>query len=94
MAASTFEEYRTRDSTYQTQYDVSDPDSILISIIEATATVTETPPSQLEPLVETIDPDALATLVRSADQGVVVEFLYHGHRVAVCSEGDIVVTAA
>ena len=49
----------------------------------------------LEPLYETIDPDALDALFRHADgerRSGAVEFAYSGYEVTVCSAGLVTVT--
>lgn len=92
MAPNTVEEHVSRDDAYRTQYDPADPDGVSAAIVGATAAVAGTSPTRLEPLSEVIDTDALEASVRSAEGSAVVEFVYHGHGVAVCSDGNVVVT--
>lgn len=49
-----------------------------------------TDPTQLPPLYEVVDPDALQAFVESSgDDALAVEFLYQGYEVRVTSDGDV-----
>lgn len=54
-------------------------------------------PTELLPLFDTIDPDALDAIVRSAagndDAGLRIEFTYHGYDVTVTGDGVVHVDA-
>ncbi|WP_049888419.1 MULTISPECIES: HalOD1 output domain-containing protein [unclassified Natrinema] len=66
-------------------------ESVSSAVIAAVATHRETDPTQLPPLYEWIDPDALDALftpVRSGPRSGRLEFTYDGHTIAVdCTDG-------
>jgi len=74
-----------------------DPDAIApsMAIVEAMASILDTPPTKLEPLVETVDPMALDRLVNGADEGSdrTLEFRYLERRLTVHSHGVVEVGA-
>ncbi|WP_121820099.1 HalOD1 output domain-containing protein [Halostella salina] len=59
----------------------------ILGVVEAVAEREGTDPTQLPPLQETIDADAVATLLDGADDSVAVEFTYLGHTVVVRGDG-------
>lgn len=59
-------------------------------VIHAVADVEDVGPTDLDPLYETIDPEALDTLFKP-DVGGRIEFTYEGHDVVVHADGDAVV---
>lgn len=64
-------------------------DSIYRAIVESIALVHDCDQDDLDPLANSIEPDALATLMRTREQSVEVVFHYEGMEVTVESEGDI-----
>lgn len=83
-------------ATYRVRYDSTDelPSTVVVS---AVAAVAETDPLDLEPLRETVDPDALDALFRQTPGGRVrssgcIEFHFAGHHVRVDATGDIEVS--
>lgn len=62
-------------------------------VIHAVAAASGVPPDRLDPLYETVDPDALNRLFPSdAASEAAVHFRYAGHDVTVRSDGIITVT--
>lgn len=86
-------EHDPESGTYRITYsDRENPPSIVIP--EAIATITDVDVLELDPLSETIDPDALDRLFWPRPCGVArgggsVEFTYHGVRVSIWSYGVI-----
>ena len=70
-----------------------DPDAIApsMAIVEAMASILDTPPTELEPLVKTVDPMALDRLVNGVDDGAdrSLEFHYLDRRLTVHSHGVV-----
>lgn len=70
-----------------------DPDAIApsMAIVEAMATILDTPPTELEPLVKRVDPMALDRLVSGVDDGNdrSLKFRYLDRRVTVRSRGVV-----
>jgi hypothetical protein len=70
-----------------------DPDAIApsMAIVEAMSTILDTPPTELDPLVETVDPMALDRLVNGAADGNdrTLEFHYLDRRLTVHSHGVV-----
>lgn len=67
-------------------------DSISLRVIDALADATNTDASELEPLYDVVDPEALDQLFRSDSGGDVrVEFEYHGMLVDVRGDGTVTV---
>jgi hypothetical protein len=83
-------------SVRRTVRDEETPASCAIDLIAA---VTDTPPTGLRPLSETIDPDALNRLLESAPDcdgdraAVSVSFHHEGCEVLVRSDGQLAVTS-
>lgn len=90
MTTRSFEEYVTRDYAHRTRYDPSEPENVSEAVVETAAAVADTRATELDPLYDAINPDALELFVDSADQAL-IEFDYLGYEVVVCSEGDVVV---
>lgn len=62
------------------------------AVIDALATVLECDPTDVGPLYDALDPDALDELLsRDADTGIVVAFTVEGFRVRVGGDGELVV---
>jgi len=67
-------------------------DSISLRVVEALADVTDTAPSELDPLYNTVDPEALDRLFQpDSSDGVRVTFEYGDARVEVRGDGTILV---
>lgn len=80
-------------NTIQTEFDWTDVEPST-AIIELIAEATDCDPIDLEPLYESVDPDALDRLVRGNgvdphDQRLSVSFSFDGHAVAVRSSGVV-----
>lgn len=66
------------------------------AIIEALAIATDCKPQELDPLYDSVDPDAVNTLVRSnasksTDSISTISFTHAGHDVTIHSDGELVV---
>jgi len=75
---------------------MDEPDTAVISVLEAVATVERGTAIDLPPLVDTIDPDALNALLRTDDCSagpLRVTFDYAGHEVVVERDGRVAVSA-
>lgn len=69
--------------------------TVVVTIVETVATVTDREPAAMEPLFAVIDPESLTDLVASARQTPIeVDFSYEGCRVTVSSHGSVVVEPA
>lgn len=81
--------------TIRTEFDWS-VETPTTAVVETVAVAASREPVALEPLYETVDPDALDTLVRSreknsTDGGVAVTFAFDGYEITVHSDGTVVV---
>lgn len=64
------------------------------AVVETVAIAVDSEPTVLEPLYETVDPDALDTLIRSletnsTDEDATVTFALDGHEVTVRRDGTV-----
>ena len=66
-------------------HDIAADESVAVAIVDAVAAVENRQPTALPPLAGTIDTDALAALVASADE-LCVTFDYAGYRVVATTE--------
>lgn len=67
-------------------------DSLSLRIIDALADATDTDPLELDPLYDVVDPEALDRFLEADPTGeATVQFSYHGHSVAVRSDGAVAV---
>mgnify|MGYP000017652860 FL=1 len=85
--------YDAAEETYRARFD---PDDIVpsLAVVEVVAYARETTPTDLEPLVNTVDPMAMDHLVADgAGTERTVEFRYLGYEVSVDSRGVIEVQA-
>lgn len=64
-------------------------ESVAAAVLRATATVTGTGRTDLPPLYDSIDPDALERVVRTVDPGGSVVFPYDAFRIAVSGGGTV-----
>jgi len=76
--------------TVQSTYDWSET-APSTGVIETVAAAADREPMEMEPLYETIDPDALDALTRSGAGGTSVQFIFAGHDVTVHSNGTVAV---
>ena len=77
--------------------DADAADAVVVAIVESVATLTGDAITELPPLYETVDSEALTELVatsRARNHHVDVSFVYQGCHVTVSSRGDIVAVAA
>ncbi|WP_435175994.1 HalOD1 output domain-containing protein [Halorussus sp. AFM4] len=88
--------WRTGDAYY---YRAADDESLSAAVVRAVAAVSDRssagdPREALDPLYDSVDPDALDALFRHADdsQTGAVEFAYCGYEVTVDSTGLVTVT--
>ncbi|TYT63821.1 HalOD1 output domain-containing protein [Natrialba swarupiae] len=89
----------TEDANYVTTVDPADGERPSTAIVTAVASVLERDPLELPPLYETVDPDALDSLLQHAhrtDDTATHEvwFSYEGVDVGVRSDGEIRVDVA
>ncbi|QFU82111.1 HalOD1 output domain-containing protein [Natronorubrum aibiense] len=69
----------------------AEPNTVVVTIVDTVATITNRDPTRLSPLFETIDPEALAELVTSSRQTPIeVAFSYEDCQVTVSSHGVVV----
>jgi len=75
---------------YRARFD-ADAIAPSMAIIEAMASVRDTTPTELDPLVETVDPMAIDRLVKKADatDDRVLEFRYVDHQVTIRGQGTV-----
>lgn len=64
------------------------------AVVEAVAPVAGCDPVALDPLTNSVDPDALDRFVRAADEGTNIRFRYGSYRVTVHADGEITVQRA
>lgn len=86
-------------NTYRASHDWQSDDRITETIVRAIAIVTNTPPTDFEPLYESIDPDALNQLFTrpngdSPQNTSQVSFSYNDCTVQVDATGTIEITSA
>ncbi|RQG87779.1 hypothetical protein EA462_12965 [Natrarchaeobius halalkaliphilus] len=63
-----------------------------MAVVQRVATATDRPATQLPPLYDAIDPEALDAVFRSGSTGsseIAIEFRYAGYRVTIDSTGQI-----
>lgn len=75
--------------SYHTHFDASNPNEPATAIVRALSTVTETPPTELDPLYETVDTDALNRLFGRPDTSLSLEFDVDDWTVVVTDEGRL-----
>ena len=82
--------------TYCLHYDRLEDESVSAAVVRGVAAVTNTSPTELEPLFETVDPDALDQLYRTTTGGsgpgdCWVSFSYNDCAVTVDATGEITI---
>ena len=81
----------TRPTVYQSEWTAGEP--VGIFVVRAIGALSNETPTELPPLYEAVDPEALAGLVQSERARLVeVEFRYYGYLITVTSHGDISVS--
>lgn len=81
--------YDPRTGTYHARHDVGSAEPVYHTVVTAVAAVTGHRPTDLPPLSETLDPDALDTLITGQGSDVQVGFGYGGCAVTVDSTGHV-----
>lgn len=71
-------------------FEYSNEESVSISIVRALATLTESDPTDLSALHESVPVDALTALV-GAGEDVTVMFSYEGRRITIHGDGEFTV---
>lgn len=82
-----------RTNTYRTSLNESGFDSVSNAVVAGLATIQDVNPSEVEPLYEAVDPDALDDLFPADPQDQAsrsVTFTLDGYEVTVSAEGDLV----
>ena len=74
--------YRTSGPEVTRQFDFSET-SPSDAVVRAISVLTDTEPTTLEPLYETVDPEALDTLIRNGDASTELTIRYLEYRVVV-----------
>lgn len=82
--------------TYHARHDWGGEVPLTTSVVEAITTVTDEDPAAVEPLYDSLDPDALEGVLRSLrasghGPGGTVHFTFHGRDVDVGADGTICV---
>ena len=82
---------------YRLHHDWRSDESVTTTVIRGVAAVTNTPPTELDPLFEILDSDALGQIFRSTDSGCSrddgwVSFQFNGCAVIVNATGEIEIT--
>jgi len=82
--------------TYHRQYDWDSPERLSSAIITAVATVAGTEPTELEPLYDCVDPDAVDALFRPLSEDRprsdgCLSFSLNEYEVTVYGHGEIIV---
>lgn len=82
-------EYEVESETYYTYHEPGG--SMAETVVRAVATVSGTEPTDMEPLTETVDPDALDRIVSSfpADRRWNLTFSFHGYEVSIEASGRV-----
>lgn len=91
------ERYDPETHTYQFSHDWTSDERISTTIVYVVCALTNTPPTSINPLYETVNPDALDSLFsplptktcRSSD--ATVSFTFNDCDVTVASDGDVVI---
>lgn len=68
-------------------------DAPSVHVVQEIATAEEIDPTELRPLHEVLDPDALDELIHGASADLTVEFAYGGYSVRVDGAGRVTVDA-
>lgn len=81
-----------REPMSQTKHTWTDASEPSVAIVEAIAAATNTPITDLQPLGDVLDTDALDALLRGpGGEDLRIQFSYEGVEVSVGGDGDIVV---
>jgi hypothetical protein len=71
--------------------DSPDADEVFETIIDALADAADVSPMELDPIYDSIDPDALSRLMNGSDADLSVTFTHGGHNVQVYDDGMVIV---
>ena len=85
--------YAPDEGVYRTSFDSADVDPSL-AVVDVLAAISDSEPATLEPLYNSIDPDALDQLFESHDAAArtsdfSVQFAHAGHEIALSSDGTV-----
>lgn len=67
-----------------------EPDRVAEAVVYAVAEAADADPLSIEPIYDSVDPDALTALVRSGADDLVVSFSHHGVPIDVYADGTVV----
>ncbi len=82
--------YRTSGPEVSKQFDFTDT-APSQAVVRAVSAVTDAEPTSLEPLYETVDPEALDQLLRSGDAGMELTVRYLDYHVTLSGDGTVAV---
>lgn len=74
--------------------DAPDADEVFGTIVDALADAADVSPMELDPIYESIDPDALSRLMNGSDTDLSVTFTHGRHNVQVYDDGTVIVRDA
>ncbi|RBI62119.1 HalOD1 output domain-containing protein [halophilic archaeon] len=85
-----------RSGTYHTQHDWDESEPLSTTVMTAVAEAMDEDPTEMDPLYDRFDPDALDCLFRPMADGVPpagghVSFTFKGYRVFIQSDGHIAI---
>ncbi|SIR15856.1 hypothetical protein SAMN05421858_1641 [Haladaptatus litoreus] len=86
---------RDKSVLHETTHDGDGP--ITETVIEALSDVSDDPPTEMEPLYESVSPDALMDLFDRSSHVAVparVEFRHHGYAVVIEDDGQVIICDA
>ena len=83
--------YDPTTETFHREFDI-DSETVLSAIVETVGAVTNSDPTAMAALYETVDPEALGVLLRSTrDRPIEITFTYERCQVTVSNDGHVVV---
>ncbi|WP_440770905.1 HalOD1 output domain-containing protein [Natronorubrum sp. DTA28] len=83
--------YDPTTGTFHREFDI-DSETVLGAVVETVGAVTNRDPTAMTALYETVDPEALGTLLRSTrDRPIDITFAYERCQVTVSNDGRVVV---
>lgn len=74
--------------------DAPETDEVFGTIVDALADAADVSPMELDPIYDSIDPDALSRLLNGADADLSVTFTHGQHGVQVYDDGTVIVRDA
>lgn len=89
-------DYHPRTGTYHASHDMASDRELVGTVVLAVAEAAGVDPVAIDPIYETVDPEALNTLFRpdadgGSHTGELVQLTIHDHTVTVYSDGTIVI---